>query len=158
MGLMGLMGGLLCTCGVVAGLMALGASASADEPGGVILGEQIPQKTLAALEARSLLRPGERLLAYHDATARLDMSELTFLTSTRVVHARGETVAVIRLADVTRIRHRSEGLLGDVIELTTEDGAALRIEIAPLNGGESYVDALQTAWAKHKPAARIERR
>ena len=153
MGLMAVLGGLLGTCGVVAGLVALGASS--DDPGGVILGEQVPQKTVETLKSRKLLGQNEALLAYHDQTIRLDMSEVTFVTAARVVHARGETIATIALADVTKVTHRSQGLVGDVIEIATEDGHAMHLEIAPLNGGDSYVNVLEAAWKKHRPDAKV---
>jgi hypothetical protein len=155
MGLMVVLGGLLGTCGVVVGLMAVGASA--DHQGGVILGAQVPEPTVQELKARNLLKADEALLAFHDATVRLDMSEVTLVTSSRVVHANGDTATAMQLVDVTKISHHTEGLLGDIIELTGEDGRSMRIEIAPLNGGESCVNILEAAWQKHHPEARIIR-
>jgi hypothetical protein len=155
MGLMAVLGGLLGTCGVVVALVAAGASS--DHQGGVILGAQVPEPTVQALKARNLLKPDEELLAFHDATVRLDMSEVTLVTSSRVVHASGETATAMLLVDVTKITHHTEGLLGDVIEVTGEDGRSMRVEIAPLNGGESCVNALEAAWQKHHPEARVIR-
>ena len=154
LGLMTILGGLFGTCGVVVGLVALGASS--DDPSGVVLGAQIPQRTLEALRERRLLAANEGLLAYHDATIRLDMGELTFVTTERVVYARGETVAVLPLAEVSRIHQHSETLVGDILDLATEDGRSMRIEIAPLNGGDAYAQVLEDAWRKHHPEARIE--
>ena len=155
MALMAVLGGGLATCGVVVGLAALGAST--EGPSGVVLGAQIPQATVDALRERRLLPESEGLLAYHDATIRLDMGELSFVTPERVVYARGETVATLPLAEVTRITHHDELLVGDVLDLATEDGRALRIEIAPLNGGDAFARALESAWRKHHPEARIDR-
>jgi hypothetical protein len=155
MGLMAVLGGVLGTCGVVVGLVAIGASS--DQAGGVILGAQVPQPTVDALKAKNLLKPDEVLLAYHDATIRLDMGEVTLVTDARVVHARGETAAAMQLVDVAKITHHTEGLLGDIIELTDQDGRSMRVEIAPLNGGESCVNVLEAAWQKHYPEARILR-
>lgn len=155
---MAVLAGVLGTCGAVAALVALGASN--DDPGGVLLGAQIPDKTRDALLARKLLTEGETLLAYHDATVGLDMSDVTFITAERIVHANGPTVASAELASVQRIVHRSEGILGDVIEITTADGRTMRVAIAPLNGGESYVNVLEDAWRSQRPsepASRIQR-
>ena len=156
MGLMTVLGGLLGTCGVVVGLFALGASQ--DQPSGVVLGAQVPETTVKALEAKNLLKPDETLLAYHDATIRLDMSEVTLVTSSRVVYAKGETAAAMALVDVTRITHHTEGILGDIIDIVAIDGRTMRIEIAPLNGGDAYVDVLEEAWQKYDPEARVIRR
>jgi hypothetical protein len=155
MGLMMILGGVLGTCGVIGGLVALGASQ--EEASGVVMGPQVPPKTVAALRARRLLGKDEALLAYHDATVSLDMGEVTFVTGERVVHARGDVVASVALADVTRVTHRNEGILGDVVEIASTDGRSMRVEIAPLNGGESYVTVLEDAWRRHQPAARITR-
>lgn len=153
--LMAVLGGVLGTCGVVVGLMALGASS--DGQNGVVLGAQVAPQTVEALRARHLLKPDEPLLAYHDATVSLDMSEVTLVTPSRVVYAHRETTAAMALADVTKITHHTEGLLGDVIDITSADGRAMRVQIAPLNGGESYVDVLETAWQRHHPQARVTR-
>jgi hypothetical protein len=153
MGLMVVLGGLFGTCGVVAGLVAL--DASSEDQGGVILGAQVPQKTLDALRERQLIGPKEVPLAYHDATISLDMSDLTFIAPNRVVHVKGATVAALPLMNVTKITHHTEGLIGDVIEITTSDGKNMRLEIAPLNGGESYVNVLEDAWQKHHPDAKV---
>jgi hypothetical protein len=154
MGLMAALGGLLGTCGVV-GLVALGASA--EQPPGVLVGAQVPDTTVEALKARKLLQPQEAVLAFHDATLRLDMSEVTFVTKSRVVHAHGDKVSAVALADVSKITHHTEALGLDVVDFVTKDGKSLRIEIAPLNGGESYVDVIEDAWRIHFPEATVTR-
>ena len=156
MGLMAVLGALLGTCGVV-GLVALGASQEG-KPSGVVLGAQVPEATVKALEAKNLLKADEALLAYHDATLRLDMSEVTLVTSSRVVWAKGNAAVAMALVDVTRITHHTEGLLGDVIDIVSIDGRTMRVEIAPLNGGDAYVDILEEAWQKYDPDARVLRR
>jgi hypothetical protein len=155
MGLMAVLGALLGTCGVV-GLLALGASQ--DQPTGVVLGAQVPDATVKALEAKNLLKPDEALLAYHDATLRLDMSEVTLVTTSRVVWAKGNTATAMALVDVTRITHHTEGLLGDIIDIVSVDGRTMRVQIAPLNGGDAYVNVLEEAWQKYDPDARVIRR
>jgi hypothetical protein len=155
MGLMAVLGAFLGTCGVV-GLLALGASQ--EQPSGVVLGAQVPEATLKALEAKNLLKPDEALLAYHDATLRLDMSEVTLVTTSRVVWAKGDTAAAMALVDVTRITHHTEGLLGDIIDIVSIDGRTMRVQIAPLNGGDAYVNVLEEAWQKYDPDARVIRR
>lgn len=155
MGLMGLLGGLLGMCGLVVGLAAVGASA--DEPAGVLVGDEVPQATVDALKAKKLLTPEELVLAYHDATLTHDMSDVTFVTKSRVVHATGKKVSAVALKDVSKITYRTETLGIEVVDLVTKDGKSLRIQIAPLNGGESYVDALEHGWRIHFPEASITR-
>ncbi|MBS2018375.1 MAG: hypothetical protein JST00_36250 [Deltaproteobacteria bacterium] len=155
MGLMAVLGGVLGTCGVVGGLVALGAASN--DPGGVVLGTQVPPSIVASLREKRLLRDGENVLAYYDASIAGDMSELTFVTSERVVYAKGATIASLLLKDVARVSHRKEPLIGDIVEIATSDAQSMRVEIAPLNHGESYLDALEDAWRRHQPAARIAR-
>jgi len=156
MALMVALGGMLGMCGVVVGLAAVGASAG-DEPAGVLVGDQVPQKTIDALKAKKLLSAEEMVLAFHDQTVRLDMSEVTFVTKSRVVYAKGNKVSAVALADVSKITHRSGPLGIDLVDLVTKDGKSLHIEIAPLNGGESYVDAIEDGWRIHFPEASVTR-
>jgi hypothetical protein len=64
-------------------------------------------------------------------------------------HKDGKSTAV-PLQDITDIRHRSEGLIGDVIEIQSQSGVPMKIEIAPLNQGETFLNALRDAWERSK--------
>jgi hypothetical protein len=75
------------------------------------------------------------------------------LTSERVLyHKQGRTTA-INLADIDDVQHRNEGLVGDVIEIKGKTGQRLKIEIAPMNQGESFVSALRDGWKRKAGAA-----
>jgi len=148
--------GGLGTCAVVGGLVAIGASAG-DEASGVVMGPQTSKKILERLHAKRLLAEDETLLAYYDASVSLDMSEVTIITRERVVYAKGDVVAAFALKDVARVTHHKEALIGDVFEITADDARSIRVEVAPLNGGESYFNVLEDAWRKHRPDARIAR-
>ena len=86
------------------------------------------------------------------------MSEVTLVTTSRVVWAKGNTAAAMALVDVTRITHHTERLLGDIIDIVSIDGRTMRVQIAPLNGGDAYVNVLEEAWQKYDPDARVIRR
>jgi hypothetical protein len=66
-------------------------------------------------------------------------------------HINGKTTSVV-LEKVEDIRHRTEGLQGDIIEAEDSSGTILRVEIAPLNQGETFKNALMSAWRKAKKA------
>lgn len=148
--------GALGTCGVVGGLAILGSQTPAQEQG-VIPGTQVPQKVTAALVAKKLLRADETLIVYYDGSVSLDMSEVSFVTRERVAYAKGDVVATIPLAEIAKITRKSEPLIGDSYDLTADDARTMRIEIAPLNGSDSFASALENAWQKQRSGAAITR-
>ena len=88
----------------------------------------------------------DELLAYYDVTLSLDGSVAAIVTTTRVIyHNNGENYA-IALADIEDIRHREEFLMGDIFEISASSGQTMKIEIAPMNGGESFKNVLIAAW------------
>ena len=143
------------TCGGVVGLAVLGTQM---EPGGVMLGAQIPEAKRAKLVERGLCHDGDELIAYYDGSLSLDMSEVSILTTDRLVYANGALVTAIPLASIASIDHRVEGVIGDVIEVAAANGARLRIEVAHLNGGVSLLDALDDEVRKKQPNVIVRRR
>jgi hypothetical protein len=114
--------------------------------GGVRLANEIEPYAVEYMEQHGLLEPGEQVLAYYDDTLSLNGERASIVTDRRVmVHADGETFAVA-LDEIEDIHPTSEALLGEVILVETESGVPLKIEIAPLNQGESFVLVLQGAW------------
>jgi hypothetical protein len=105
------------------------------------------------LAKNNLLNPGEEILAYYDVTMAMDGTEAAILTKDRVMyHKQGRTTEV-RIQEVKDVRHRYESLIGDVIEIEDAAGRILKIEIAPFNQGETFRNALMSAWRAAKPQA-----
>ncbi len=142
--------GLLIGCGglavlgmiaVVAGILWL---ASGPESG-VKLGHAMDDYATAYLDEHGMLEPGEEVLAYYDVTLSMDGTEAALVTDRRVgYHVQGETYW-LPLAEIETIDHRYESLIGDVIFVQTVEGDALEIEIAPLNGGSTFLNVLRKA-------------
>jgi hypothetical protein len=149
---------LLGTCGGGLAFCAYTIGSAADKETGVTMGTQVGEKTIAALRKRGLLREGEVLVVFYDATVSLDMSEVALLTNKRIVSTKPDVVASIDLADVATARHTTEGIIGDVLEVSAVDGRRLRIEIAHLNNGASFVNALDDELAKQPAKVKVERR
>lgn len=143
------------TCGGVVGLVVLGTQM---EPGGVMLGAQITEAKRAKLVERGLCHEGDELVAYYDGSLSLDMSEVSILTTDQLVYAKGALVTAIPLASVASIDHRVEGVIGDVIEVAAANGARLRIEVAHLNDGVSFLNALEDEARKKQPNVIVRRR
>ena len=114
--------------------------------GGVKVGGAVDPYAVKYLNDRNMLEPGEKVLAYYDATLTMDGTESAILTDKRLIqHMHGGTTA-LRLAEIEDIRHRKESLIGDIIEAEDSNGVMLKIEIAPLNQGETFNNALMSAW------------
>jgi hypothetical protein len=118
---------------------------------GVKMANEMDAYALDYLDKHQILNQTERLLCYYDATISMDGSEAAILTNQRLLyHKQGRTTAV-PLVEVVDIEHHYESLLGDVILAHGAAGEVMKIEIAPLNGGELFSDALMKAWQQVVP-------
>jgi hypothetical protein len=115
---------------------------------GVKLAHEIDKYAVKYIEDHNLLEPGEKVLAYYDATMSMDGSDAAILTDRRLMHHANGNTASMRLAEITDITHRKETLIGDIIEAEDSSGTILKIEIAPLNQGETFRNATMSAWKK----------
>jgi hypothetical protein len=123
--------------------------------GGVRTANDMEEYATAYIAQNGLLEGGENLVAYYDVTVSCDGTEAAILTSQRVLYhlATGNDLS-IRISDVQDIKHRKESVIGDVIEIYGAAGQVIKIEIAPLNNGETFLNALMNAWELDRP--RIE--
>jgi len=118
--------------------------------GGVRMSNEMEPYATEYLKNHQILDPSESLIAYYDVTISLDGSEAAILTTQRVIYHKAGTSTVIPLKEISDVRHREEALIGDVIEIESRSGAPMKIEIAPFNQGESFLNALRDAWEKSK--------
>ena len=115
--------------------------------GGVKLGNEMDTYALQYLEDHKILDPGETLLAYYDVTMSMDGTEAAILTNERVIYHKDGRSTAVRLEDVRDVQHRHEKLMGDIFEIEDAAGTLMKIEIAPLNNGDTFKRALMNAWA-----------
>jgi hypothetical protein len=125
----------------------------AADAGGVRVSNDIPAVALERLDKRKVLNPGEKVLAYYDATLGGTGSEVAIVTDERLVYLKDGRTTALALADIADVRHHSEPLVGDVIEAQADSGQAIKVEVPPLNDGDVFLSTLQTAWKKKRPAA-----
>ena len=118
--------------------------------GGVRLSNDMEPYATQYLEEHAILNSSESLIAYFDVTMSLDGTEAAILTTERVIYHKSGKSAIIAISDITDIRHRKETLIGDIIEIDSRSGIPMKIEIAPLNQGETFLNALQNAWERFK--------
>lgn len=118
--------------------------------GGVRLSNEMESYAQDYLVEHEILNGSETLIAYYDVTLRLDGSEAAILTNERVIYHRPRGTTSLALTEITNIEHRTEGIMGTIIEIEDADGIAMKIEIAPLNQGQTFVNALEKAWENSK--------
>jgi hypothetical protein len=113
---------------------------------GVKLSNEMDDYALNYLEEHQILLPNELLVAYFDNTISMDGTEAAILTNQRVIDHRNGKITAIALAEIAAVDHRKETLLGDVIEIRSKGGNLMKIKIAPLNQGETFVSSLMQQW------------
>lgn len=141
---------VLIGCGVVAGVACLAAAVffvwlAMTPEAGVKLANEVDSYAIDYLKKHGMLGEGEEVLAYYDATLSMNGTEAAILTDLRVMYHREGRTTSISLDEIEGIEHRKEGLVGDIIEIRGPGGKMMKIEIAPLNQGESFLVALQAA-------------
>ncbi len=144
--------GSLAVLAVVA-VVALAVWIASGPEGGVKLGNEMEPYALEYIAEHDLLEPGEEILAYYDVTLMLDGTEAAILTPSRVIYHKGGNTTSIAIEDIADIRHRYESLTGDVIEIQAASGRTMKIEIAPMNLGETFSNVLMNTWEATKEVA-----
>jgi len=114
--------------------------------GGVKLGNEMDQYALDYIAENDLLNESEEVLAYYDVTIRMDGTEAAMVTTDHVVYHKLGNTTSIPIIDISDINHRQEPFIGDVIEIQAVSGESMKIEIAPMNQGESFLNVLMRKW------------
>lgn len=143
---------VLIGCGTIAGLFAIIILAGfiwllTGPEGGVRLPNEMEDYAKKYLKRHQVLDGSEELLAYYDATISMDGSEAAILTTKRVIHHKNGDNTTIDLAEIDDVQHRNEPLIGDVFEISANSGKTIKLEIAPLNQGQTFKNVLMKAWS-----------
>ena len=118
------------------------------DKGGVKTANEIRPYAREHLAKHRVLNSTEKLRCYNDATLSSDGTEAAMVTTERVIyHNAGHTTA-IRLDEVADVAHRDEGVMGDIITVTSAAGEIMKITIAPLNDGATFLNVLQNQWKR----------
>ena len=113
-----------------------------EEPVGVIFSNQISETQRNYITKNKILNENEKILAYYDVTILLDNSESAILTNERVIYHKSDRNYSFRYTDIKNVDHQTEFLIGDIITIENFSGELMKIEIAPLNDGDLFLDLL----------------
>ena len=137
----------LLSAGVLALFLGLAGGSDASKQGGTQLGNQMDGYAVEYVAEQGILEPGESVMVWYDATVALDASEAALVTNERVVYHKAGRNTSIYLQDIISIDTQDAGAMGDIIDVTGADGQRMRIEVAPLNGGDLFNSELERAWS-----------
>ncbi|MBI4466348.1 MAG: hypothetical protein HY656_02820 [Acidobacteria bacterium] len=131
---------------IVLGVVALFVWVLSGPESGVKMANEMDQYALDYLAKHHILNPDEKLICYYDVTLSMDASEAAILTDRRLLYHKAGRTTAMSLSDIADIEHHYESLIGDVIVARSAAGETMKIEIAPLNGGEVFYTTLMNSW------------
>lgn len=127
--------------------VVLAAGSDPNKTGGTQLGNQMDAYAIEYLDNNGMLEAGESVVVYYDATIGLDGTEAAYVTDQRVCYHKASRNSCIDLHDIQSVEATDGGAIGDIIDVTSVNGDRLRIEVAPLNGGDLFIAELERAWS-----------
>ena len=121
------------------------SSCDLENPGGVLTYNQLPASVIEFFDKTDILE-NEQIIAYYDVTLVLDNSESAILTNKNLIYYKYGRVERFPLSSIVSIEE--EECFGLCIIASTRDSRVMKIEIAPLNGGDIFLDLLRKQVAK----------
>ena len=105
------------------------SSCDLENPGGVLTYNELPNSVI------------EQIIAYYDVTVVLDNSESAILTNKNLIYYKYGRIERFPLNSIVSIEE--EDCFGLCIVASTRDDRVMKIEIAPLNGGDLFLNLLR---------------
>ena len=116
------------------------SSCDLENPGGVLTYNQLPASVIEFFDKTDILE-NEEIIAYYDVTIVLDNSESAILTNKNLIYYKYGRVVRFPLSSIVSVE--AEDCFGLCIVATTRDDRVMEIEIAPLNGGDLFLELLR---------------
>ena len=116
------------------------SSCDLENPGGVLTYNQLPASVIEFFDKTDILE-NEQIIAYYDVTIVLDNSESAILTNKNLIYYKYGRVVRFPLSSIVSVE--AEECFGLCIVATTKDDRVMEIEIAPLNGGDLFLELLK---------------
>ena len=121
------------------------SSCDLENPGCVQTNNQLPASVIEFFDKTDILE-NEQIIAYYDVTIALDNSESAILTNKNLIYYKYGRVVRFPLNSIVNIE--AEDCFGLCIVASTRDNRVMEIEIAPLCGGDLFLDLLRKQVAK----------
>ena len=115
------------------------SSCDLENPGGVLTYNELPASVIEFFDNTDILE-NEEIIAYYDVTIVLDNSESAILTNKNLIYYKYGRVTRFPLSSIVSVE--AEECFGLCIVATTRDDRVMEIEIAPLNGGDLFLELL----------------
>lgn len=116
------------------------SSCDLENPGGVLTNNQLPASVIEFFDNTDILE-NEEIIAYYDVTIALDNSESAILTNKNLIYYKYGRVTRFPLSSIVSVE--AEDCFGLCIVATTRDDRVMEIEIAPLLGGDLFLELLK---------------
>ena len=116
------------------------SSCDLENPGGVLTYNELPASVIEFFDTTDILE-NEQIIAYYDVTIALDNSESAILTNKNLIYYKYGRVVRFPLSSIVSVE--AEECFGLCIVATTKDDRVMEIEIAPLNGGDLFLELLK---------------
>lgn len=111
-----------------------------DNPGGVLTANQLPQSVIKFIKEENILE-NEEVIAYYDVTIALNNTESAILTDRNLIYYKSGRIDKMPLNSIESVSQQ-EDCLGVCIVVTSYSARVMKIDIAPWNGGELFLDLL----------------
>ena len=121
-------------------LIFIVSSCDLENPGGVLTNNELPASVIEFFENTNILE-NEQVIAYYDVTIVLDNSESAILTNKNLIYYKNGRIERFPLNSIASID--AEDCFGLCIIVSTRDNRVMKIEIAPLNGGDLFLELLR---------------
>ena len=121
------------------------SSCDLENPGGVLTYNQLPASVIEFFDKTDILE-NEQIIAYYDVTIALDNSESAILSNKNLIYYKYGRVERFPLSSIVSIEE--EECFGLCIIASTRNNRVMKIEIAPLNGGDIFLDLLRKQVTK----------
>ena len=121
------------------------SSCDLENPGCVQTNNQLPASVIEFFDKTDILE-NEQIIAYYDVTIALDNSESAILTNKNLIYYKYGRVVRFPLNSIVNIE--ADDCFGLCIVASTRDNRVMKIEIAPLNGGDLFLELLRKQVAK----------
>ena len=112
-----------------------------ENPGGVLTSNQLPKSVITFLDDNKIIS-NEEIIAYYDYTITLNNSESAILTNKNIIYYKSGRTERIPLDSIKSISE-IDNCVGVCILITSINNKRIRIEIAPFNGGDLFLQLLK---------------